>query len=299
MKIFVTGATGYIGNAVANGFLRAGHQVRGLSRSEAGRAKLVDDGIVPIVGTLNDRDLLTEEAKAADIVIQAADADHPTSIAALLSGVEGRKATYIHTSGTGIYADAANGNPSSDVFSETDIPELTEHKVGRWQSEQTVLNASGADTRTIVIRPSMAYGLGRSIQIPLIIDVSKATGVGRYLGRGENRWSNVQLDDLVDFYLLAAEKAPAKSLYNAASGEESIRSIAEAASRMLGFGGETRSMSVEEGVGFRGFDFWWIDLASNSRVTAAKARRELGWSPHRPGVLHDIEFGSYARAYAV
>jgi nucleoside-diphosphate-sugar epimerase len=298
MRIFVTGATGYIGNAVAKGLLKAGHEVRGLSRSAAGSARLAEEGISPVTGTLDDQELLREEAGAADMVVQAADADHPLSIAALLSGVSGRKATYIHTSGTGIYADAANGEASAEIFEENDVPSLTEHKAGRWNSEQAVLGASGGDTRTIVVRPSMAYGLGRSIQIPLIIDVSKASGAGRYLGRGENRWSNVQLDDLVDFYLLAAEKAPAGSLYNVASGEESIRSIAEAASRMLGFGGETRSMSIEEGVAFRGFDFWWIDLASNSRVTAAKARRELGWSPHRPSVLHDIEFGSYAKAYA-
>jgi nucleoside-diphosphate-sugar epimerase len=297
MKVFVSGGTGYIGNAVALGFATAGHHVRALTRSEAGAERLTSQGLTPVLGNLDSADVLEGEARMADIVVQAADADHPGSIAALLRGIEGRKATYLHTSGTGIYADAAAGEPSSSVFSEADFPELTEHKIGRWKSEQAVLAASSGQTRTVVIRPSMAYGLGKSIQVPLLIDVSKATGAGRFLGRGLNRWSNVQIDDLVDLYLLAAEKAPAAAIYNIASGEESIKSIAESISRMLGFHGETRSMTVDEGVAFRGFDFWWIDLASNSRVTANKARTELGWAPHRPGLLHDIEFGSYAATH--
>ncbi|WP_342237868.1 NAD-dependent epimerase/dehydratase family protein [Inquilinus sp. OTU3971] len=294
MRVFVTGATGYIGHAVAAGFVRSGHTVHGLVRSEAGRETLLAAGAQPIMGTLDDADLLRDEARAADIVVQAADADHPRSISALLDGVRGRKAVFMHTSGTGIYADAADGEPSSSVNDETVVPDLTDHKIGRWNSERAVLEAAQGDTRTIVIRPSMAYGGGRSIQIPLIIDISKATGAGRYLGRGENRWSNVHIDDLADLYLLAAEKAPSGSLYNVASGEEGIRTIAQSVSRMLGFGGRTQSMTVAEGVAFRGFDFWWIDLASNSRVISTKARNELGWAPSRPGILHDIEFGSYA-----
>ncbi len=298
MKIFLTGATGYIGNAVALGFVKEGHDVSGLVRSDAGKPRLESQGITPISGTLDDVELLAAEAAKADLVVQASDADHPASIEALLDGVAGRDATYIHTSGTGIYADGAEGKPSDAVYSERDTPDLTEHKQGRWDSEQAVLAKSAGKTRTIVVRPSMAFGLGRSIQVPLLIDVAKHTGTGRYLGEGLNRWSNVQIDDLVDFYLLAATKAEGGSVYNVASGEETIKSIAESTSRMLGYHGETATMTVEEGVAFKGFDFWWEDLASNSRVTSQKARSELGWAPNRPGILHDIEFGSYASANA-
>jgi nucleoside-diphosphate-sugar epimerase len=298
VNIFITGASGYIGGALARRMVALGHRVTGLTRSDAGRTRLQSIGASFAFGSLDDEPLLVEEARRADTVIHAADADHDhaASIVSLLRGLKDRKATLIHTSGTGMYADAAAGEPSEKVFEETDKPDLTPHKMGRWNGEQKILAASGGDLRTLVIRPSMAYGYGRSIQVPLLIDIARHSGIGRYLGRGDNRWSNVHLDDLVDLYVLALEKAPTGSLYNVASGEATIRDIAGSISRMLGFGGRTRTMTVEEGVAFKGRDFWWIDLASNSRVSGMKARRELGWTPSRPSIVHDIENGSYALA---
>jgi nucleoside-diphosphate-sugar epimerase len=296
LDFFITGATGYIGGALSRRLAGLGYRVSGLTRSRAGKQQLEAWGVEPVLGDLDDADLLADVALEARTVIHAADADHLESIGSLLRGLQGREASFIHTSGTGMYADAAAGEPSDRTFEETDEPALTPHKLRRWEGEQQVLTASGERLRTVVIRPSMAYGLGKSIQVPLLIDIARNSQAGRYLGRGLNRWSNVQIDDLVDLYLLAIEKAPHGALYNVASGEASIKELAESISRMLGFEGRTATMTVEEGVSFRGRDFWWIDLASNSRVSGLKARRDLDWTPFRPSILHDIEFGSYASA---
>jgi nucleoside-diphosphate-sugar epimerase len=102
-----------------------------------------------------------------------------------------------------------------------------------------------------VIAPSLIYGLGhglnsQSIQVPWLIKVAKKFGVAKHIGPGENRWANVHIDDLTTLYMLAIEKAPAGAFYYAENGENSMREVCQAISRMLGQGGRTQSMTVEE-----------------------------------------------------
>src|SRR5262249_36397136 len=143
----------------------------------------------------------------------------------------------------------------------------------------------------------MIYGRGRgvhteSIQVPKLAALARKHGVAKHVGHGENIWSNVHIDDLVDLYLAALERGPAGAFYYAENGENSLREVASAISRALGFGGRTESMSMEEAIAELGEGAASYSFGSNSRVRGVRARRELGWSPKRPPLVEDIEGGS-------
>jgi len=153
--------------------------------------------------------------------------------------------------------------------------------------------------RAAVIAPSLIYGRGRglnphSIQVPWLIRLAKKAGVAKHIGSGENRWSNVHIDDLVRLYIAAIEKAPAGAFYFAENGENSMREACEAVSRMLGFGGRTESMTVEEAAVEWGEGAANDTMGSNSRVRAKRARAELGWRPKGRALIEEIERGCYA-----
>jgi len=137
----------------------------------------------------------------------------------------------------------------------------------------------------------MIYGTGRgpqpdSDQIPKLTALSKQVGAGVYFGKGLNRYSNVYIDDLVDLYVLALDKAPGGSFFFAENGEASFKDIAEMISRLLGFEGRTVSISVEDVVRQYG-EAGLYGVTSNSRVSALNARR-LGWSPRGPSLAEYI-----------
>ena len=155
--------------------------------------------------------------------------------------------------------------------------------------------------RSVVIAPSLIYGLGhglnsRSIQVPWLIQVAKKFGVAKHIGPGENRWANVHIDDLMALYVLAIEKAPAGAFYYAENGENSMREVCEAISRMLGQGGRTQSMTVEEAVTEWGEGPANDTMGSNSRVRAKRARAELKWRPKTRSLIDEIERGCYAQS---
>ena len=146
--------------------------------------------------------------------------------------------------------------------------------------------------RSVVICPSMIYGRGRGLQpdsdqLPKIIALSKQLGAGVYFGKGLNRYSNVHIDDLVELYLLALEKAPGGSFFFAENGDASFKEIAEMISRSLGLGGKTVSLNVEDLVRQYG-DAGRYGITSNSLVSAVNARR-LGWSPKGPSLAEYFE----------
>jgi nucleoside-diphosphate-sugar epimerase len=126
--------------------------------------------------------------------------------------------------------------------------------------------------------------------------LAKAKGRPLYIGRGLNVWSNVHLDDIVDLYLLALEKAPPGSLFYAENGEASMREVAQAIGRLLGKAA-AESWPLEEAVREWGMPAF-ATFASNSRVSSLKARKMLDWRPRSIGLLDDIEHGSYREAHA-
>ena len=126
-----------------------------------------------------------------------------------------------------------------------------------------------------------------------MIELAKKRGCAAYAGPGENIWSNVHIDDLVTLYALAIEKAPAGAFFFAENGENSMREVCEAINRMLGFAGPPMAMSMAEAAAEWGEGTAEDTMASNSRVRARRARRELGWQPRARGLLEEIEHGCY------
>ncbi len=298
MKIFVTGATGYIGGSVAERLLREGHAISGLVRSDSGAKEIEARGMRAVLGTLDDSAVIARAAREADAVIDAAEANHPGVVEAIASAVRGSGKPFLHTSGSGIVATDAGGEPVDAIYDEysTFTPSFP-RMVQRAAIDQVVFDCAKQNVRSVVIRPTMIYGGGRGVrkesaQIPALIENAKKAGVGLHIGRGENYWSNVHIDDVVDLYLLALEKAPAGALYYAENGEEQLKAVAASISRLLGFGGRTRNWSpqdAEAALGPKAIS----SFGSNSRVRGKRSRAELGWKPSGAPVLEEIERGHY------
>ena len=296
MKVFLTGASGYIGGSVAAALRSAGHDVTGLVRSAQRAGQVRALGIEPVLGTLGDADLLARVAREADAVINAADSDNREVLEAILPALAGSGKLLLHTSGSSIVGDLAAGEPTGKIYEDDTPVRPLPGKVARVAVNESVLAAAKVGVRAVVICPTMIYGQGHgvhqeSVQVPWFIRLAKKHGISRHIGRGENIWSNVHIDDLTDLYLLILDKAPAGAFFYAENGENSMRQICEAISRSLGFGGRTASMSVEEAASESSETAANYSYGSNSRVRATRARRELGWSPSRPSLLEWIERG--------
>lgn len=287
MKVFVTGTSGYIGGSVAMGLAKAGHEVRGLVRRPESVGAHQRAGIEPVIGTLDDSELLGANANWADATINAASSDHFWAAQALIASLSGTGKTLIHTSGSSIVGDDAAGLFASDDIFADDMPfDMLLNRSPRNEIDRLVRSAGiFRGIRTAVICPTMVYGQGTgekadSDQIPKMRRKSAEVGAGVYIGEGRNIWSNVHIADLVDLYLLALERAPSASFYFAESGELTLREVAESVSHSLGFGGKTQSWHVDDAVAELGL---WprIALGTNSRVRATNARRALGWAPRQ------------------
>jgi nucleoside-diphosphate-sugar epimerase len=288
--IFLTGATGYIGGSVAARLVAAGSRVRGLVRSRDSAALLAERGIEPVLGGLDDADLMTREARTADGVIHTASADHAASVSALVAGLEGSGKPLLHTSGSSVVGDDARGSRLSEqVFDEDKALVVNPAKQPRRDIDLMVLGAAARGVRSAVICPSLIYGVGKglnphSVQIPFLAANARERGMVQIVGAGLNVWSTVHIDDVAELYLLAFAKAPAGAFYFAESGEASFGDIGAAIARRLGLPG-VESLPPEVAAQRWGEPKAYFSLGSNSRVRAARARRELGWTPRHASVI--------------
>jgi nucleoside-diphosphate-sugar epimerase len=300
MKVFITGATGYIGGSVATKLIERGDEVIGLARSGEAATALKKRGIEPLAGDINAYTPFVEAAKRVDAVINAANSDNPFVVHALLAGLAGTGKTLIQTSGSSVVGTYDNGEPSERIFDE-DTPFTPEpEKAGRVAIDQSVFAAAKNGVRSIVIRPTLIYGRGigvaaTSIQLPKLIDLARRAGVPRHVGRGLNIWSNVHIADVVDLYLLALDKAPAGSLFYAGNGEANFKSVAQSIGRMLGLGDKTQDWPIGEAVDGLGPGAY-LSFGSNSRVRGVKSRA-LGWRPKQGTLADEIENGVYREVY--
>lgn len=299
MKIFITGASGYIGGSVADALMAAGHHVSGLARSDDAAAVLAKRGMTPVRGTLDDAEVLAKAAYEADATVNAANAGHRAAAEAILKALADSNKIFLHTDGSSIVGTRTRGELIEKVFDEDTPFAPTLQRAPRVEIDNMVRRAAGNGVRSVVIAPSLIYGLGRglnprSIQVPWLIQVAKKFGVAKHIGPGENRWANVHIDDLTTMYVLAIEKAPAGAFYYAENGENSMREVCEAISRMLGQGGRTQSMTVEEAADEWGDGPANDTMGSNSRVRAKRARAELNWRPKARSLIEEIEHGCYA-----
>ena len=297
MKILCTGASGYIGGSVAARLAAAGHHVTGLVRSAEKADGVRALGIDPWLGTLDDAERLAQAARAADIVVNAASADHKGAAVAMLDALAGSGKPFIHTSGSSIVGTRSRGQRSDAVFDEDTPITPSPARVARVALNEVILSYHDKGCRPVIICPSLIYGVGHgagrdSVQVPLLIRLAKKRGNAAHAGPGENIWSNVHIDDLVTLYALAVDKAPAGSFYFAENGENSMREACEAINRMLGFAGPPTAMSMAEAAAEWGEGTTEDTMASNSRVRAKRAR-QLGWKPNARGLIEEIEQGCY------
>jgi len=290
MNIFVTGAGGYIGGSVAMALLAGGHRVSGLARSAANAERLAKSGIDPVLGTLDDADVLSRAARNADGVINTASADHAGAVRALIAGLVGSGKALLHTSGSSVIGDDARGNRRSESIFDEDTPLLVNpSKQARRELDLMVLAAAQSAIRSAVICPSLIYGLGQglnpnSVQVPFLAANAREQGVVQIVGQGLNVWSNVHIDDVADLYVRALSNAPAGAFYFAENGEASFADIGAALAERLGLSG-VEALPPELAAERWGESKAYFTLGSNSRVRAKRARRELGWAPRHSSVI--------------
>lgn len=295
MRVFVTGATGFIGSAVVTELSEAGHEVVGLTRSDEGAAALASAGIEVHRGSLEDPDGLRAAAAGADAVIHTAyihdfsrmgDAAQTELrvIEALGSALEGSDRPLVITTGTGLVAPGR-------VATETDSPSPAGAVHARVACEHAALALAGRGVRVSVVRPGPSvHGEGDHGFVPFLIGVARQTGVAGYVGDGSNRWPAVHRLDAARLYRLAMEQAPAGSVFHAIADEGiPTRVIAEVFARHLEI--PAASIAPEDAPGH--FDwmagFWSRDIPASSALTKAA----LGWTPTQPGLIEDLEQGHY------
>jgi nucleoside-diphosphate-sugar epimerase len=297
MKVFCTGASGYIGGSVAAHLVASGHQVTGLVRSADKADAVRARGIEPVMGTLDDAAVLSQAAKTADIVVNAASADHKGAVVALLDALAGSGKPFIHTSGSSIIGTPSRGERTDDIFDEDTPFTPSPGRAARVELNHLILGYRDKGCRPVIICPSLIYGIGHgagrdSVQVPLLIKLAKKRGNATHAGPGENIWSNVHIDDLVPLYALAIDKAPAGAFYFAENGEDSMRELCVSINRMLGFAGPPSAMTMQEAAAEWGEGTAENTMASNSRIRAKRAR-QLGWQPKARGLIEEIEQGCY------
>jgi nucleoside-diphosphate-sugar epimerase len=291
MKIFLTGATGYIGSVIVEKLLAAGHDIVGLARSDESADTLTDRGVTPYRGDVNEPDSLVIAARAADGVIHTAfdtssgefsqaNAGEAKAVDALIAGLRGSGKPLILTSGTGVLGDTGDTIYDEDTpIAPADSPAVKALQM-RLGVEQTVREA--ADLRGVVLRPPNVYGRGDGQMVfwALRAAAQRLGAVPYAVDTEDNRWSFVHVDDLADLFVLAIEKAPAGELFHAgAQSGICTADIATAVSHGMGLGGATVALELpelEDALGMPAMAHYW---AANSQSSGDKARRVLGWTP--------------------
>ena len=295
MRVFVTGATGFIGSAVVRELIQAGHQVLGMTRSDAGAKSLADAGAEVYRGNLEDPDSLRRGAAQADGTIHMA-FDHDFSnfaancekdrraIEALGAALAGSNQPLVITSGTGM-GNAVEGQPSTEnVFNAA-------HPNPRSASELAGAAVSARGVNVTVVRLPQVHNTVRQGLITLLIDLTRRAGVSAYIGDGSNRWPAAHVLDVARLYRLALEKGEAGSRYHAVAEEGvPMRAIAEAIGRGLNV--PVAALSAEEAAAH----FGWLALFAGMDLPASSAqtRERLDWLPTGPGLLQDLEEMHYA-----
>ncbi|GAA2836441.1 NAD-dependent epimerase/dehydratase family protein [Nonomuraea rubra] len=294
MHVFVTGASGYIGGAVATRLLEAGHIVTGLTRDATAAGTLARLGVQPVVGGLDDADLLAEHARRADAVVNAADSDHRGAAETLITALAGSGKPLVHTSGSSIVGVGTSGEADETIFQEDLLDPGSTWQPGhpvrraRVALDRLVLAAAEQEVRATVLCHSLIYGDARglprdSVLIAALVRQARASGVVQHVGAGRNIWSTVHLDDVADLYLLALEKAAPGTFCFVENGEESFAAITEAIAHRLGLPGP-RPWDPDSAGNVWHPQFAMHALGSNSRVRAVRARDQLGWRPRHHSI---------------
>lgn len=298
MRVFVTGATGFIGSAIVQELLGAGHQVLGLARSDAGAASLLAAGAQVHRGDLEDLDSLRSGAAQADGVIHTAfnhdfsqfqancEADRRV-IAALGAALVGSQRPLVITSGTALL-------PPGRLGVESDALTADAAAIPRVASEQAAAALTAQGVHVCVVRlPPSVHGEGDHGFVPLLIGMARTQGASAYVGEGHNHWPAVHRLDAAQLYRLVLEKGVAGARYHgAAEGGVPFKDMATAIGRGLHL--PVVAKTPEQAAGHFG---WFAHFATiDNRVSSQHTREVLGWAPTRPGLLEDLDGPGYFEA---
>jgi nucleoside-diphosphate-sugar epimerase len=295
MKVFLTGATGFIGSAIVRELLGAGHQVLGLARSDQGVAQLTAAGALVHRGSLEDLESLKAGASASDGVIHTAFVHDFSKLAAAgetdLNAI-GALGDALAGSGRALVVTSATAHLSSGTLgTENDRPAADARAKHRIASEEATLALAERGVRSSLVRlPPSVHGDGDQAFVPTLIRVARQTGVAAYVGDGSNRWPAVHRLDAARLFRLAMEKgAPGSRFHGIADQGVPMREIAATIGRHLGI--PVVGKSVEEAAAHFGWlaHFVAIDCPSSSDQT----QRQLHWHPTHPSLLDDLDHGTY------
>lgn len=296
MRIFVTGATGFIGSAVVGELIGAGHQVLGLARSDASAAALTKVGAEVHRGSLQDLDSLKSGVAASDGVIHTAFvhdfSDFANSLETDRRAIEtlgvalvGSDRPFVNSSGVMLLA------PPGQVGTEDEAGKPGPGMGARRASEIMGLEMASQGVRTSVIRLSPSvHGEGDYGFVPMLVDIARQKGFAAYVGDGQNRWPTVHRLDAARLYRLALEKGEAGSRFHGVADEGvPFRDIAQAIGEGLSL--PVRSLSAEEASAY--FDWMAHFIAVDNPSSSTRTQERLGWQPTEVGLLGDLAQGHY------
>lgn len=299
MRVFLTGATGFIGSRIVPQLLAAGHEVLGLTRSDAGARALEAAGVQVHRGDLEHPDTLRAGADQADAVIHTA-FDHDFSnflancekdrrvIEAMGEVLKGSDRPLLITSGTGIGNPEAGGPATEDVLNRN-------HPNPRAASELAGQILLDAGVNLVSMRLPQVHDTVKQGLVSPFIELSKAKGAVAYIGEGRNRWPAAHVLDVAKLYVLAVERSAPGARYHAVAEEGiPVRDIAEVVGAGLNL--PVISLTPEEAPAHFGWlaMFAGLDLPASSAMT----REMLGWQPTGPGMIEDLKATDYSLVVA-
>jgi nucleoside-diphosphate-sugar epimerase len=299
MHVFITGASGFIGGAVAQHLVRVGHSVTALARSESTAARLASAGLQVHRGDVDDPASLASIAAAADAVVHCAvgvpqgvrEAD-AAALEVLIDGLAGRGAPLLLTSGLGVYA----GIRAAVVDEATPLDTVHPAQGRRVQLETQALQATERGVRAVVLRPAHVYGQGHAGAVTRMqCDYAERTGAGGYVGEGAVPYASVHLEDLAIAYASALERAPVGAVYNLVGHTLTTRELAGAMSHAVGAAGRVVPLTPEEAQQV------WGPLAglliTGPLISALRAVVDLDWTPRAPTLPYELVHGSLRRRH--
>lgn len=295
MRVFVTGASGFIGSAVVAELLGAGHEVVGLARSDGAAAAIEALGATALAGSLADLDVLQRAATEADGVAHLAFihdfADFAASVAADLRAVEAIGAALAGSGKPFVNTSGVLGLNPGRLADESDTPAPSSPAAHRQRSATATLELAEREVRSTVLRlPPSVHGTGDHGFVPRLIEIARERGVSGFVGDGTFRWPAVHRLDAARLYRLALEAAPAGSVLHGVA-EEGVtgRAIADVIGRHL----DLPVMSVPRAQADEHFGWLGAFLALDSPVSSARTRVLLGWEPAASGLIDDLDAGHY------
>ncbi len=286
-RIFVTGATGYLGGAIATRLARDGHTVLGLARDESRAGALRAAGVQPVIGDLAEPRTFVGALKNCDVVVHAASdpkaaapRDQQVLDAVRAAAEDGRVRRFLYTSGMWVHGDTAGAT----VDEETPLAPLP---IVRWRPahEDLALDLARFEVKTVVLRPTIVYGEGRGILGGMFAEARDRHTV-TVPGDGSQHWGMVHRDDVAEAYALALERAQGGERYILNDGSEpTLHAIAAAIARATG--AEPRPWARAEVL--KALGPYGEALLASQRSSAARARRDLGWAPRHASFVDEID----------